>query len=46
MTEPRPDDGIKNEEQRHDPGAYIGNEPVLAADRLPEKPLQRQQAGM
>ena len=36
MTEQRPDDGIENEEQRHDPGAYIGHEPEFAANRLPE----------
>jgi hypothetical protein len=35
MTEPRPDDGIENEQQRLDPGAYIGQEPEFAADRLP-----------
>ena len=36
MTQERPDDGPENEEQRHDPGAYIGHEPEFAADRLPD----------
>ena len=36
MTDQRPNDRTSSEEDRLDPGAYIGQEPELAAETLPE----------